>query len=141
MNTGDEIIVGFEGVTISFGARVRDHRGRLSSYGVTLMANGFSASVRVENTEDYGSPPSKFFSELAENWRGWEGQIKWRSTEAELELIATSDPLGHIWVTANVRPDAHPARWRATASVMVEAGQLERLSHDFSSFFAFTPRE
>jgi hypothetical protein len=140
MNTHEELILGFEGVTISFGAPAHDDRGWLSSYGVSLMASGFSASVRVENP-GYGFPPSKFFSELAEKWRGWQGQIKWRSMEAELELIAASDPVGHIWITANVRPDAHPARWRATASVMVEAGQLQRLSHDFSAFFTFRPRE
>jgi hypothetical protein len=140
VNTGDEIIVGYEGVTISFGARVREDRGWLSCYGVSLIASGFSASVRVENP-GYGFPPSKFFSDLADKWQGWEGQIKWRSMEAELELIATSDLLGHIWICANVRPDAHPAKWRATASVMVEAGQLGQLSHDFSAFFAFTPRE
>jgi hypothetical protein len=135
MTLREEIVLGFEGITVTFSAPARDAGGLVSSFAVTLKAIDFSAKVRGQNP-NYGSPPSEFFSELAEKARGWKGEIKWRSTEAELDLIALADSLGHITITANLRPDAYPAKWRASASVTVDSGQLEQVSSEFAAFFA-----
>ena len=74
-----------------------------------------------------------FWSELAENWQGWEGVRTWGSLEGTLELRAASDRLGHV--TLEVRlDDGAPFRWRIQGILALEAGQLERIATDARIF-------
>lgn len=69
----------------------------------------------------------KFWRELAEDWRGWEGIRSWKSLEGELELSATSDRLGHV--TLEVRPDeGAPFQWWVYGVISLDAGQLDSIA-------------
>ncbi len=132
----DEIILSRDGVTVAFDEPRCDGKGCLESYAVSVETPGLSARVRVENPP-YGSSPAAFFAELAKQWRGWKGEKRWGSMEGELDLAAVSDSTGHVRLTVRMRPDAYPAVWSATASVLIEAGQLEGLERRFAEFFVF----
>ena len=108
--------------------------GWLQSYALELEAPDFHASTRVENP-GYGHPPSQLFQELATHWSGWSGPKVWRAMEGELEIAATSDSVGHIKFELKVPTYSEASHWSASAWVVVEAGQLERLAREAQAFF------
>jgi hypothetical protein len=132
----DDIIFERDGVRIVFEDPCRDAKGWLESFRVSLASPGFSATARIENPP-YGRPPSDLFEDLAQNWKGWAGEKKWRSMEDELTLIAVRDSVGHIFLTAKIHSNEIPAVWSAKATVMIDAGQLEQISRTFLRFFEF----
>jgi hypothetical protein len=80
--------------------------------------------IKVSSYESGGIP--EYFGELAANWRGWKGSKFWQSLEEELTLEATSDRLGHIFLTATLRHGFDT--WTAVVRLVVEAGQLDALA-------------
>lgn len=134
------VIKGDQGSKISFGSPCRDSKGWMVSYIVEISMPGVLANIQVDNNPA-GHPPSKFFSDLASSWHGWEGEKSWGALEGEYDLVATCDSLGHITLSARLRSD--PAQiapcWRTTVSVLLEAGQLDLIQHDVEEFFAYTP--
>ncbi len=132
----DQVSLNRDGISVLFNDAQRDVSGLLESFVVSLEATGLSASVRVDYPS-YGPSLVRFFSDLADHWRGWEGEITWHSLEGELDLAAVSDVLGYITITVRVHPPTYPVSWTAGASVLVEAGQLERLHRQFVSFCGY----
>jgi len=112
--------------------------GWLDSFVVRIEEPGLSAEVRVENSKVIQGPET-FFYDIAQNWRGWEGEKTWYALEGELNLIATSDSLGHITIRVQLRPTAGPEGWRVISYAYAEAGQLESLSRRAAQFFGREP--
>ena len=74
-----------------------------------------------------------YFKELADNWMGWTGTKQWESLESTLRFEASSDRTGHI--TLNVQLDeGTPYDWRLKVILIIEAGQLEKISSDARNF-------
>jgi hypothetical protein len=46
---------------------------------------------------------ASFFSELAKDWRGWEGSRVWATYEGGLALACEHDRLGHVRVSVELR--------------------------------------
>jgi len=78
---------------------------------------------------------NRFWRDLAENWRGWEGTRSWRSLEGDLELSATSDRLGHVALEVRLMEGA-PFQWRVQGKISLEAGQLGRIAAAARTFCA-----
>jgi hypothetical protein len=70
-----------------------------------------------------------YFNELAEHWRGWNGDIEWEALG--LRLAARHDGLGHVTIDATLDEDYVAAnRWRVRASLVLDAGTLRRLARE-----------
>lgn len=108
--------------------------GWLESFVVRIEEPGLSAAARIENSGVIQGPET-FFQDIAQNWRGWEGEKTWYALEGELELTATSDSLGHITIHVQLRPTAGPEGWRVISYAYAEAGQLDSLSRRATQFF------
>ena len=68
-----------------------------------------------------------YFADLAQRWRGWEGDREWESLG--LRLAARHDGLGHVTLDATLDADyATAERWRVRASLIVDAGGLGALA-------------
>lgn len=78
-------------------------------------------------------PIEEFFADLAKNWNGWSGSKKWESLEATMKFEATADRMGHITLAIDL-DNGTPYNWRVKALVIIEAGQLEKLSKDAHEF-------
>ena len=74
-----------------------------------------------------------YFSELAANWRGWTGIRTWRTPA--LAFAATHDGLGHVVLTAELARDLYD-NWTAVVPLELDAGSLDRVARDVSSFIA-----
>jgi hypothetical protein len=81
------------------------------------------------------SHPAEWFCELAESWRGWQGERQWESMEHELRLVATNDRRGHIALGIQLRSGFSDYDWSVAATIMVDAGQLEGVAKHAVSFF------
>ncbi|MGH9814311.1 MAG: DUF6228 family protein [Candidatus Acidiferrales bacterium] len=108
--------------------------GHARSFSASLIEEELSARVDVAQIGG-GDGLDSYWASLAEEWRGWTGSKVWKSHEQDLELAATSDGKGHISlkVTLN-RGSASASGWQAQTTLVIEAGQLDRIASDALAF-------
>ena len=82
-----------------------------------------------------GSHPVNLFAEMARRWSGWEGELNWDSIEGELRIRCTRDRFGHISIRVELRSGHWENNWLVRATVIAEAGQLERIAREAALFF------
>ena len=75
------------------------------------------------------------FDHMARQWSGWAGELAWEALEGELGLRCSHDGLGHVAIRAILRSGHMTDDWQVEATVMTEAGQLERLARNALLFF------
>ncbi len=114
---------------------------RPAHFEVTLEDAGLHAVSEVHaivggQTTDL---PTRFFEGLAEDWRGWHGAREWASYERDLQFSATADRRGHVFLLVNLAAGASSDQWKAQASLILEAGQLEDYSRTFRAFLRAEP--
>ena len=79
----------------------------------------------------------RLFDRMAASWKGWPGTMEWASLEGEMELRCTHDGLGHIDLELSLIARGGQAEWwKATAHLVVDAGQLDRMAYDVRRFFS-----
>lgn len=57
----------------------------------------------------------RYFSQLAESWRGWKGEVVFESLEHDLRLSATHD--GHVHVKVEIWESTEPHGWRVQSEL------------------------
>lgn len=132
----NQLTIGHENeACLTFDLPVRDAIGLVKTYRVSIRAPGLSASLQVENNPAW-EPPTQLFASMAEQWRGWNGELKWRALEGEYGLVATRDASGHIKLQATLTGWDGSGYWSATIPLRTEAGMLDQLHRQVSAFFA-----
>jgi hypothetical protein len=136
------------------GSLTIDPIGGTDTYRVSIRAAAaLGASVTVELHQRF----EKFFSEMARDWRGWDGEriFSARAPGAladSLRLGATADGRGHVRLIAEAGqpwlPEKETAEyethiglpdpdeggtWAASVCLVLEAGQLAELAADTES--------
>jgi hypothetical protein len=95
----------------------------------TLTCGQLHASLRFYELRIAGL--RDYFGELARNWRGWQGELRWTSLEHDLTLLATHDGSGTISLKVRLRPELSALHhWTASAELLLDAAGLERLARD-----------
>jgi len=79
---------------------------------------------------------ASFFSDLAAHWQGWSGKKEWGSLEGELSFTATSDSTGHTSLVVRLRSGPYPYDWTLTATLLIDAGQLEPIAKSMEGFLS-----
>jgi hypothetical protein len=102
-----------------------ERQGGEGSFPVKLIGPAMSVSVNVYEHGYHFLP--RFFDDLAREWRGWAGEKTWESVEFHIALRATADRVGHVFLRVTLRDIDAPAAWRAEATLLIEAGQLDAL--------------
>jgi hypothetical protein len=101
---------------------------------VVLVGPGLRARRRVYAYCPHGDF-RHVFDEMASQWRGWPGEKRWSSLEGEIRLACTHDGLGHIEIRIDLETEPRaPSNWRAMGTILVEAGQLDRLARMAARF-------
>ena len=103
------------------------HADEAGYWNTVLSCGPLNASLRFYELSLGGLV--EYFEALAENWRGWSGERRWKSLEGDVELIAMHDGLGTITQRANLRREAFGQhRWSAGAELLLDAGGLDNLA-------------
>lgn len=79
--------------------------------------------------------PASLFSEMANRWRGWPGELEWSSPGYELALRSSQDRAGHVALVVELRSGPSDNHWSVRATIEAEAGQLEAIAREAESFF------
>ena len=101
----------------------RFHSATIDSFGIELVSDGLTAS-RVVYVHDFDLDAlAGFFQDLADSWKGWDGEKSWHSIESDLLIRATSDDLGHCLLTFTLS-DGPIHTWQTTVSgFAISAGE------------------
>lgn len=64
-----------------------------------------------------------YFQDLADSWRGWEGDKEWRTTEGDLAIHAVVNDFGHVNLWFSIK-DGFPVTWEAAVGkFLYESGE------------------
>ena len=102
-------------------------------FRVTIRSKHLISFTDVYAFDPFDSNLVRFFENLAENWKGFDGEKKWSSLEGEFSLDCTSDNLGHFALEATIRNNEDTRYARKT--IFIESGQLENISLEAKDFF------
>jgi len=105
-------------------------------YRVTLRENQFKVSACVYAFDPKDDSLGKFFTELASDWRGWDGSRKWMSLEGEFQLECQHDGVGHVDIIASLHSNPYDHGWSGQIRFAITAGELEEVSTRVNRFFA-----
>jgi len=104
-----------------------------------LLGGPDTPAAKVEVYEyNYHAIPL-FFEDLAKHWRGWSDSKSWNSLEGHLGFEATTDRLGHIYLRVTLRAVEIAADWKVQTTLLIEAGQLDRLAREAKEVFGAAP--
>ena len=95
---------------------------------------GGPCSGAVEVYDDRHETLADFFEDIANNWRGWEGEKTWYSLENHLLLDASADALGHVLLRVTLQDLS--LDWQVRANILMEAGQLKTYAEKARAVFA-----
>ncbi len=94
-----------------------------SNFVVELHSDGVDAVRSVFMFSFDWDALAAFFSDLADSWRGWEGEKSWESIEHDLRVTATSDPLGHCLLTFTLRDGPNYTWETVVGGFKIDAGE------------------
>lgn len=102
-------------------------------FRVSIKSKHLSSHTNVYAFDPYDSNLVKFFEDLAEHWKGFDGEKSWNSLEGELKLTCTSDNLGHFLLEVTIRNNMDT--WCAKKTIFIESGQLKNIALEVKEFF------
>lgn len=102
-------------------------------FRATIRSKHLFSFTDVYIFDPFDSNLVRFFENLAENWKGFEGEKEWSSLESEFSLNCTSDSLGHFALEVTIRNNEDTRYARKT--IFIESGQLEKIALEARNFF------
>ncbi|WP_226705217.1 DUF6228 family protein [Microbulbifer elongatus] len=126
-------IVSQSGLSVELHSPELDSEGWVTHFCVSLKGEGLEAHLRVYNAP-YGENIADFFSALAKDWRGWEGDKEWGSLEGECALWACTDSTGHVTLNIELQSSLCEPFWRTRIALIIEAGQLGEIARQAKRF-------
>ena len=127
----DEIII----KSSKSSASIRFHDKHGEYFLTTVSSVDYSATIKVWSYTD-SAHLVDLFQSMALDWRGWTGNRSWESIEGELHLDCSHDRLGHITLCTCLRMnDGVSDAWSIKCIITTEAGQLDKIARDITSFF------
>lgn len=113
-----------------------DVESPIEKFWARVCDANLSASSGVYSFDSWH--PAPLFREMAEQWKGWTGELVWESMEGEMGLRCTQDRTGHVAIVIKLRSGPMECDWSIEATIMVDAGQLEGIAGRAESFFGRT---
>jgi hypothetical protein len=117
--------------------------GSLLTFEVTARnSTEVDFNVRVRTPYFSGQAPSStfmngspglMFAEMAEQWRGWNGQKTWQDLESRVSLSALADSTGHITLIVELKGQDYISGLKV--NLMFEVAQLDELAFATKELF------
>jgi hypothetical protein len=98
---------------------------------VTLSGIGLRAELDISAGYTSFAGLGGFFSKLADDWQGWDGERTYETLEHDLVLRATHR--GHVRIDVSLN-ETKVDGWSASASILIEAGEeLSQICFDVAT--------
>lgn len=110
----------------------------LVEYDGTSFRVRYTSSDVTAVVEVYDIQPQRWsilFSDIADNWRGWDGVKEHESLEHNLKVSCTADATGHIEMRWTLKGEPAGSNWRVEDSLYLEAGGLAGLAKRAEEYF------
>lgn len=118
---------------LNFSTPSFDSHHTLFSFVVTFEVAGCRGVQQIyADTPHGGDSIDKFFSDLARDWRGWQGEKKYESLEHDLEITATCDSKGHTTLKVVIR--SYSNFWGVHGYIEIDSTQLEQIAKELKIF-------
>lgn len=101
-------------------------------FRVTIRSQHMWADTKVYSFDPFNYRLTKFFEELAENWKGFDGEKVWTSLEEEFKIVCTSDSLGHFALKVIISNNLGMC---SINTIYIESGQLDNIAEEVRKFF------
>ncbi|WP_017595940.1 DUF6228 family protein [Nocardiopsis potens] len=129
----------------SVGVAFRDRSGSDPDsvhYAVELRAPGLTARVDEVVAWVHDGGLALFLEGLAADYRGWDGERRWRTDDRDLAVSAVFRSGGYVGLTWTLRPWPKAAGgWSASVTTWLEAGeQMASLAAGIRHFLTREPR-
>ena len=72
---------------------------------------------------------------MAENWKGWQGEVVLSSITDDLSLVFTADSLGHVTILITVIDDKRLEPWKIECELQTTTVAMEAFHTDAVEFF------
>ena len=130
------VTIGQVGATLTF----HSPDPALNSCMLSLEVPGLSVSRQVDlGYEGTAQSLVDFFTGLAADWKGWDGDRQWGSTNDDCLLVCWHDRTGHVAVQVELGGEPvrqwHEAQWKVAAQVIVDPGALLVIATALSHLF------
>jgi hypothetical protein len=99
----------------------------------TLDKGAFRGTVDA-NTYLVG-PPSTFFAEIAQQWRGWGGIKTWQAKDHALTFSARCSTTGQVTLDIEMRFNDPLELTSLASSLLVESASLDGIARDMAALF------
>ncbi|MBX2886066.1 MAG: hypothetical protein KTR32_39285 [Granulosicoccus sp.] len=106
---------------------------QLDYFSVRFKSVTIDCTARVYAYQD-GKKLAMVFSEMAMEWRGWDGKKEWQSLEQEFDIACEITKLGVVTINFSLTPSLD-REWDVSSSISFGSGELEVISKRISSFF------
>jgi Family of unknown function (DUF6228) len=129
----EQVRIGGPGTMLHASCARRLPNGRAELLAITIRDADLEAGRDVYEGYSNGFEPlAAFFEELAESWRGWQGERIYESIEHDLRIVATHD--GHVRLKIRLWQSTDPDGWIAETTLRLEAGeQLSQAARDIAA--------
>lgn len=118
----EPVVIGNAGRTLTFSEPHFDGVLPTDYLSVTLSGPDLSASRQVYAGWEGGfTHLATFFADLADQWRGWQGERVFESVEGDLRIQASHD--GHVNLRVLLWESTSPEGWKVQAEVRLDAGE------------------
>ncbi|MFF0747204.1 DUF6228 family protein [Streptomyces sp. NPDC004111] len=93
-------------------------------YAVEVRAPGLTARVDEVVAWIWDSDLTAFLEKLAADFRGWDGERSWQTSDHDLAVSAVFRSGGHVGLTWTLRPwTQDTGGWNASVTTWLEAGE------------------
>lgn len=102
------------------------------SFAVELIDDGVRARLETVTVTVWDNM-SEFFSGLARDFRGWEGERVWGNNHPVVTAMFGSG--GHVYLGWTLRSGLFPGDWTCTVMTVIEAGEgMTAVAADLQAF-------
>ncbi len=114
-----------------------------SHFVVSLDSPTIQIALRVGAFNEVGIDDAAALVELLgtmnDQWRGWDGELRWAALEGEFAIVATADSSGHVTLRLAFQEISEPSPWSAEIEFILEAMQVDEAHRKLRRYFSQTP--
>ena len=73
----------------------------------------------------------RYFQNIADSWKGWQGSKKWQTVEGDFQLEATHDSQSYVFLKLTlIKNQGIEDEWVLNGRIKIDLGQLDGIANE-----------